>query len=85
MYTYIWNIVFLFHDIKENHKLYPNVLGLFRDHAEKYFLYLVNPSQILIVITLFRFIQKQTEFRLVPNKLEKRYYIKNLVLNKTKE
>ena len=43
---------------------------------------LVNPNQILIVITIFQYIQYQSEFRLVLNLSVKGKYISNLVLIK---
>ena len=47
-------------------------------HTEKSFRNLVNPNHILIVITLFRWIQHQSEFRLVLNLSEKCNYNPNL-------
>ena len=50
-----------------------------RYDMHKYFPKLVNPNQILIVITFFRLIYFQSEFRLVPNQSENGDYNPNLV------
>ena len=50
-----------------------------KEHTENCFRNLVNPNQFWIVITLFRSIQHQQEFRLVLNLLKKGNYNQNWV------